>query len=265
MKSKRMRKFAVILVILIFLPMVMALTQSFNVQIADDGLEIIYPKIATHQQSKDIDFHFFVLNKSDGAIMDNTTTSCSFYLHNSNGSHLAEREVMDYAKNYAFEISLNGNNFSKLGRYSYITLCNTSNLGGAVSVAFEVTGTGDPLNIETVILYLGLLTLLIFLFIINLVAIFKLPTKDNYDLETGQLISINQLKYLRPILYMISWLLLVSIFFVGSNLAFAYLKTALIGSLLFKIFYIMMGLTLPIIVILFIYIFQSYQVIQWVT
>ena len=121
---------------------------------------------------------------------------------------------------------------------------------------FEVTGTGVTLTTQNSIFYIFMVGLLIFLFIIILIFIPKLPAGNETD-EEGRFMSINWLKHLKPIFLFIEWLLVLSIVYVASNLALAYLGTNLIGTLLFRIFGIMMGLTLPIIVIWFIWVFLN--------
>lgn len=121
---------------------------------------------------------------------------------------------------------------------------------------FEITRTGFELNQARSLMFIGLLGLLIFLFIVNIGAISMLPSKDNYD-EDGVLISINQMKYIRPVLWVVEWFLLIAIIFIGSNISLAYLGTTLIGNLLFKIYYMMMALSLPMFVLWFIFIFYN--------
>ena len=59
------------------------------------------------------------------------------------------------------------------------------------------------------------------------------------------------------VLYLVAWFLLIAIIYIGSNIALAYLGTAMVGDLLFSIFTIMMVVTLPIIIIWFAWIFLS--------
>ena len=121
---------------------------------------------------------------------------------------------------------------------------------------FEITGTGFEFSQPRVSLSIALLGIIIFLFIITLIAIPMLPSKDNYD-DEKTLISINQLKYIRPVLWVVAWFLIVAIVFTGSNIAFAYMGSTLLADILFRIFQIMFGLSLPMIVVWFCYIFYS--------
>jgi len=153
--------------------------------------------------------------------------------------------------------------------YNY-TYCDTDSIGvgyyttkgdkgGDVSTErlnFEITGTGFEFNLQRTFLSFGMLFILIFLFIISLIVIPKIPSGNKED-DYGNLIGISKLKYLRPILYVVAYLLLMSIVFTGSNLSLAYLGTTLLGDLLYKIFYVMMALALPMLIIWFIFLFYN--------
>lgn len=68
--------------------------------------------------------------------------------------------------------------------------------------------------------------------------------------------NINNLKYLRPILYGLSWGLMLAIVFMVSNIAFAFLTNEMIGKFFFALYRIMFVLTFPMILIWFLYIFK---------
>jgi len=109
------------------------------------------------------------------------------------------------------------------------------------------------LDTQKAILYLGLIAILTFLFILVISSIPKLPSSDVVD-EEGIILGINNLKYLRPILWGIAWILLLGIMFVTSNISIAYLPTAMFGDFFFLIYRIMFLLTLPMVIIWFVYI-----------
>ena len=154
----------------------------------------------------------------------------------------------DYTYNYC--------NNSLLGDYFYTVCSDTSATNKCATFSYGVTGTGQEFSLQRMWLSLGMLGLVVLLFITNLIVIPLLPNKDNTD-EEGTLISINKLKYIRPILYVTAYLLLMSIIFIGSNLSLAYLGTTLLGNLLYKIFYIMAAIMPLMLVLWFIYIFYN--------
>jgi len=135
-------------------------------------------------------------------------------------------------------------NTSVLGVYTYCYDCGNALNSATGCLEFEVNGTGQELTQQKAILYVVLFGLLIFLFVVNLVVIPFLPSGDDRD-EEGTLVSINQLKYVRPVLYVTAYLILTSIMFISSNISLAYLGTTLFGNFLFMAFKIMFALALP--------------------
>lgn len=225
-----------------------------------EGYEIKIPPFGVLKQNTDFHFHFHVFNISDGVPITDISTTCQFHLYNNSGNHLFENNSIKYEIDHGsvneWEVKVDGGNFSQLGSYSYIVQCNSTGLGGFESVEFEVTGTGQEFTQPKAILFLGLMALLIFLFIIIFKGIQMLPITDEFD-EEGTLLSVNKLRYVRPVLYVVEWFLIVALMFIGSNMALAYMGTALLGDVLFVIFQIMFGLSLPMIVVWFVYILYS--------
>lgn len=154
-----------------------------------------------------------------------------------------------------------------VNEYNY-TFCNTSTLGEYVvnghgdldgidtiwNYGFEVTYTGKELSSASSIFYIILFTIFIFLFIMTLLGINKLPSSNATD-EEGTIIKISYLKYLQPVLWFVAWMFIVGILYISSNLGFAYLEDTLFANFLFTLFKISFGLALPIIVMWFVWIF----------
>lgn len=155
-----------------------------------------------------------------------------------------------------YHYTLPGGNTSVIGVYKYCYDCGNTIEKSTGCIDFSITGTGYPMDSPKATLYIGLLALLVLLFIVDVLVIPNLPSKDNYD-EEGVLISINQMKYVRPILWVVAYLLLMALMFIGGNVALAYMGETLIGKVLFAIARIMLALMLPFLVIWFIYIFYN--------
>ena len=224
------------------------------------GYKIKIPNFGTLKQNQDFEFSFHIYNISDGMPIDGTSTTCQFHLFNVSGDHIYTSNNITHTTahgvNNEWEVEVDGGNFSYIGDYCYLIQCNSTSLGGFESVAFKVTGTGFEFSQPRAIFSLGLLGVLIFLFIVNLGATSKLPSKDNYD-DEGILMSINQLKYLRPVLWVVTWFIIIAIVFTGSNIAFAYMGTTLLANILFTTFKIMLALSLPMVIVWFTYLFYS--------
>ncbi len=165
-------------------------------------------------------------------------------------------------------IALTDVNMTKTGLYTFIhSFCNTTELGTYIydyydekgnvyANSFDITYTGFELNISNSILYLGLLALLIFLLIFILYSIPKIPKGNKTD-EDNQILSVNSLKHLRPILYGVCWGIALAIIFIASNIALGFLTNSMMGKLFFMIYQVMFILTFPMILVWFVYFIKS--------
>jgi hypothetical protein len=151
--------------------------------------------------------------------------------------------------------------------YNY-TYCNTSAMGTYIANGysdvdgtntvwaydFDITYTGKALDTQTSILYIALFALLVFFLIFTIYGIARLPNRDTTT-EDNLLIDINKLKYLRTVLYGVCWGLILAIMFIVSSISVGYLPDSLIGSFFFSMYSVMFVLTLPMVIILFLYLF----------
>lgn len=150
--------------------------------------------------------------------------------------------------------------------YNY-TYCDTTSLGRYIVNGvgdldgdltswvydFEVTGTGFSFTQSRSSFTFVILGTLMFLFLLTIYSIPKIPRGNTTD-DYGMLMSINHLKYLRPVLYCIAWIILIGIVFTTSNVALAYMGTEMFGQLLFSIYQVMFWITIPGVFIWFIFI-----------
>jgi len=83
-----------------------------------------------------------------------------------------------------------------------------------------------------------------------LFGISHLPSRNQQD-EEGRILSVTYLKYFRPVLWFLEWMLFIAMLYLSSNLAFAYLNEELFANILFTLFKVSLGVT-PIIVIVWI-------------
>ena len=153
--------------------------------------------------------------------------------------------------------------------YNY-TFCNTSALGEYVinghgdldgtdtiwNYGFAVSYTGKELSSASSTFYIILFAIFIFLFIITILGINKLPNSNATD-DEGVIIKISYLKYFRSVLWFVLWMFIVAILYISSNLGFAYLEDTLFANFLFTLFRISFGLTLPMVVVWFVWIFAK--------
>jgi hypothetical protein len=176
--------------------------------------------------------------------------ACNLTSISTNGTKLITNQEMTKREgdfNYTFY------NTSMLGRHNVEGYCTFGDdVTKPFSFYFDITGTGSRFTTQSSIIYISALLIILFLFVINLMVIPRLPRNDATD-EYGMIISINHLKYLRPVLYATAWLLVVAMLFISSNFAFAYMGTELLAKFLFKAYQILFWLSIPGMFIIFIY------------
>lgn len=240
------KKIILTFVFLLFLFPLISGAPSFQQSTIAD-LQIEYSKIDIIQANQTHNFHFQVSNKTD--FLDNSTTQCGFVLTNPNGFVQFEDVSIDFLAGTLnqFEINITENNFTKPGEYSYYIQCNTSSQSGFSSIPIKVTYSGIDFTTAQSVSYTGLFAIMIFIFLINFFGLGLLPGDNKRD-EEGKLMQISYLKYIRSVLWLVQWALLVGILFVASNIAFIYLQEQLVAQFFFVLFRITMGLT-PIIFI----------------
>jgi hypothetical protein len=228
-------------------------TTDFTSGYAIEIPHVEYIKIDTPHT---ISFHVF--NISDGVPITNTTAACYFHLYNQTGNHIIKIDATHETNNVPneWDVKILQGNFSSLGYYPFVIQCNSSSLGGYKASQFIVTGTGYELTSARATTYAIIFFLLIFIFIIVMLAINKLPSGNDRD-DNGQLMSINNLKYFRGVLLLFAYLLIVGMFYLSSNLSFSYLGEQLFAKMLFTIFQILSYMILPIIIIWVVWIFAQ--------
>lgn len=146
-------------------------------------------------------------------------------------------------------------NTNQTGEYVY-TICGDLNGNNACDDAsFTSTPNGNILQTSGSIVYISLFIILISLFVAIIFGINLLPD-SNAKAMTGEILSISYLKYLRPVLWFVEWMLLITILYISSNLSFAFLGEQLFAQTLFVLFRICFWMTLIVIPIWIIYFYN---------
>lgn len=219
------------------------------------GMLMALPLITSqlYQKETDIDLKIpFIVNGSAAS----SSATCNISITYPNSSYLARNESMTNLNNGDFNYTIESTNSTTMGNYDLTVFCCDGTNCAVGQDNFEITYTGKKLDTQTSILYVVLLAILIFFLIFTLIGIAKLPSKDIVT-DDNLIIDINKLKYLRPVLYMVCWGLLLAIVFITSNISIAYLPDSLLGNFFFTIYTVMFVLTLPLFLFWFIYIFYK--------
>ena len=147
-------------------------------------------------------------------------------------------------------------NLTELGTYKYCYSAGNTAETQTGCINFDVTFTGIPLTEQMSTVYIISIIFFMFLFILTIISISKLPSKDATD-EEGSILHISNLKHLRPVLWGVCWALLLGMLFIISNLTLAYLPSKMLGNIFFAFFKILMWLTIPGLFLWFIWIFTG--------
>ena len=155
---------------------------------------------------------------------------------------------------YYFDI-LKGN-FTKNGEHRYCYVASNPITSKTGCLTFDISYTGQQLTEQTATTYVLSIGVLIFFLIGIILLISKLPTRDATD-EEGTILQISNLKHLRPVLWGISWGIILAILFIVGNVTLAYLPTTMVGDMFMRIFFIMFALTIPGLFLWLIWIFTG--------
>ena len=150
----------------------------------------------------------------------------------------------------------NFTNTSTLGTYVVSGYCDEDGEKSNWAYDFNITPDGKESTLVKGIIYFGLLSLIILLIVIIIYSFQLLPNGNNKDRE-GMIISINNLKYLRPVFFLIIYGLLLLLTFVSSNIAYLFLENNMMYKILFNIYTIMMWFAIPMLIIWIVYILAN--------
>lgn len=259
------KKLALILVFaLMFLPLIYSAPPTTTVTDYQRGVDIIHPETQLIKSEKDLEFNFWTYNNTNGATLTNTSLNCTLYILDNTGNQFyrfsnqaGANGLMTYGKGAplcvnCWTMTLPKENISN-GLYSYQIKCQGTQIGGYTTGSFEVTTTGVDLTEGRAILYIGLIAIFVLILLALPFIINMLPSQDSRD-EQGQIIQINWLKYFRPALWLVEWVLALALVFLVSNVAYAYLVEELFANYLFTIFQIGMGITPVLVILMFIWV-----------
>ena len=197
-----------------------------------------------------------------GKTLDNSTTECRVGIVNHQGSRLylvLQENFTVIGDDDIFTVTIPGEFLNETGDYLVNIDCQAVNKGGYFNWIITVTHTGEELNLPITFSYF-FSCLMLFLFCLPILYItINLPSNDTMN-EDGEIISINQLKHLRPILYTLMWCLHLAILFIISNYTLMYLNYNLLGNFFFMLFQVMLWTTIICVPIYFVWIIYKLYV-----
>lgn len=261
MKKEVIPLFLIILFILIIFPV--NAQEPFQQDQSPDfteGFIIKIPEQGTILLNENYTFRFRIYNKSNGVILtsadpliNDNNIHCYFNLYNSFGNIL-------YGKNntlnegYDYEFSLNQNNFSTQGQYSYVIQCLSSNesLGGFESVGFIVSNKKLSMDIGESIMYVILTVAIFLVFLLSLYFTIITPFLNKRDENDGSIVKIVKLKYVKLFLIMFTYAMFVWFFNVLIGIADNFVSLSLYYGFVSFMFELMLRLALPFSIVILI-------------
>jgi len=202
-----------------------------------------YPK---HKEETELQF----------AITSNNATQCNLTTINAPTSIIVINQIG--TKNFqTFNFTIEGANYSEFGVYCHNLECSDGSNVITGNKCYEVNYFGKELTSSQSTIYLGLLGLLILTLFITFFSIGHLPNSNTKD-EEGRILSISYLKHFRLVLYLVSYFLFIAIFYISSNIAFAFLSEQLLAKFLFAIFTVLFSLAPVVVIVLMISFFVKF-------
>jgi len=197
----------------------------------------LFPLVSAYQKE-------IPLSITVGCDKINCSLAWNITILNPNSSILIDNQEMivgDYYASYSLTPVSTGN---------YLVFLSDTTGSNNYGTTFDVTYSSEQLSTSQGILYGSFFTVLVLFILVIFFIITKLPDSNERD-EEGKIMSISYLKYLRSTLWFVEWLLVVTVLYLASNLAFAYMSEQLFASILFVLFRISLGIT-PLVVIVWV-------------
>lgn len=237
-------KYIIYIVMIMLLCNIVLAVPPFT-QTSSGDLTIEYPLIDYFKQNTARTFNFHVANST--TIITNTSATCTAEIYNVNGSHIFTKKIIPF-DGYDFYINANAGNFSEIGLYSIVTYCNTSSQAGISKAAFKVNPTGTEYTTSQAILHIIFIITASAVFILVLIGAVKIPYNNPRNPD-GAVIGLNQLKYLKIICIVFSYIIFTFTIGLVRGLTYNYVYEIGVYRLFNWMFWIMFSIMWPTIVV----------------
>ena len=199
-----------------------------------------------------LDVHEY--NQDYGLIVSsNNATQCNMsYIQYPNESFTIYNLPLDKNLN-SFTTTVLGTNFTEKGVTCMGLSCTDGVTQETGSRCLEVKYLSEDIDSAGISFYLLSIVVLFVFFGLVIWATAKIPSGNYKDLD-DKVIQINKLKHFRPVLWTFAWTLILSIAFIMSNMALAYIPNPMIGNFFFVIFRLMSISSIVIVPLIFIWI-----------
>lgn len=183
-------------------------------------------------------------------------TYCNFTTFKApNGTSLLSN-IVAVQDNTHYSYNILSGNITTLGTYTYCYNCGNTATAKVGCIDVPVTYTGEELSLPQTYMYIAVLAFLVLVLIYLIYLYPKLPQhKTN---ESGYVIDVAQMSYLRPVVLGIMWIMVMAITFIVANISVAYITAGFLGKFIFGIWQLMMISNVLIIPLWIIYMINDF-------
>ena len=183
-------------------------------------------------------------------------TYCNFtsFKDPSGTSLLSNMVAVQDDTHYSYLIT--SGNITEQGTYRYCYNCGNAVEAETGCIDVPVNYTGSELTIPQTLMYFFVFLFLVGVLIYLLYLYPKLPQHTTN--ESGYVIDVADMSYLRPIALGGMWILIMAITFIIANVSIAYITAGFLGKFLFGIWTIMMYSNLLIVPLYIIYLINDF-------
>lgn len=213
-----------------------------------EGLDISYPKFDAVKINEPFNLSIHVYNISNQLSLN--SADCRLELYNQTGHHIINDADLTVGDDEYYYFIAKGN-FSERAVYSYNIYCNDTNIGGFIDGTITVNRGGVILDTSESLIYL-LLTLGVFLiFGLSLYAMLSIPYSNKTN-NKGAIIKITKAKYFKLLMIGVTYAFFVWLLNILIGVSDNYAGLTLYYGFISFLFTILINLTLPVFVIIFV-------------
>jgi len=176
------------------------------------------------------------------------TATCNATITSPNSSILIDNKLM--TNNVAYHnITIPSNSLNVLGIYKVDIPCIDNGLTGSDTFYFKITPSGDEISTAQGIVYSVLFVLSVVVLMLTMYGSFSFPWRNQRN-EEGEIIGVNELKYLKLFCIAFSYVLTILINWMAYTLAFGYLSFDFMANFFYTIYWILLSLLFPFLIIM---------------
>lgn len=197
------------------------------------------------QQNEDLIFSVPV--DLDGSAI--TTGICNLNIKYPNGTYMLNNGSLSNSFNGEFNITIPKANVTEVGKHPYSLFCVSGTHNDTDRGFILITPTGNDLTDAQGTIYVITLIGIFIAFGLCLWGAVAIPSKHRRN-DEGKVVAVSDLKYVKILLASFSYLLLMWIFFMLSEIARNFLFSDMVSRIFYFIFYFFLILLFPLTIVI---------------